>query len=155
MPSEAPYTAVESPPGPDPTTSRSKLVDGTLGAGSPTAAASWALLGLRSSLPCTITIGVSAGATPSWLSSASAPGSVSRSSQRDGIRLRAAKSRSLRVSDRKSTRLNSSHVEISYADFCLKKNIGGRCILHQQTPGPCAETLRRKAQRARGRTRGH
>src|SRR3954471_25099434 len=31
--------------------------------------------------------------------------------------------------DRKSTRLNSSHVEISYAVFCLKKkkhNIGGR-----------------------------
>src|SRR5690606_41051237 len=24
--------------------------------------------------------------------------------------------------DRKSTRLNSSHVKISYADFCLKKN---------------------------------
>src|SRR5438874_6599188 len=28
---------------------------------------------------------------------------------------------SLRVRDRKSTRLNSSHVEISYAVFCLKK----------------------------------
>src|SRR5690349_23722448 len=27
----------------------------------------------------------------------------------------------LRVVDRKSTRLNSSHVEISYAVFCLKK----------------------------------
>src|SRR5437660_5161852 len=27
-----------------------------------------------------------------------------------------------RVSDRKSTRLNSSHVAISYAVFCLKKN---------------------------------
>src|SRR5204862_8183891 len=27
----------------------------------------------------------------------------------------------LRVGDRKSTRLNSSHVEISYAVFCLKK----------------------------------
>src|SRR5690349_23767705 len=26
-----------------------------------------------------------------------------------------------RVADRKSTRLNSSHVEISYAVFCLKK----------------------------------
>src|SRR5690349_23165443 len=26
-----------------------------------------------------------------------------------------------RISDRKSTRLNSSHVEISYAVFCLKK----------------------------------
>src|SRR5207249_7624946 len=27
----------------------------------------------------------------------------------------------LRERDRKSTRLNSSHVSISYADFCLKK----------------------------------
>src|SRR5690554_7678315 len=27
------------------------------------------------------------------------------------------------ASDRKSTRLNSSHVRISYAVFCLKKNI--------------------------------
>src|SRR5690349_22030985 len=29
-----------------------------------------------------------------------------------------------RGEDRKSTRLNSSHVEISYAVFCLKKNRG-------------------------------
>src|SRR3712207_8365617 len=28
-----------------------------------------------------------------------------------------------RASDRKSTRLNSSHANISYAAFCLKKNI--------------------------------
>src|SRR5437868_8956806 len=28
--------------------------------------------------------------------------------------------------DRKSTRLNSSHVSISYAVFCLKKKINGR-----------------------------
>src|SRR5690349_23507421 len=32
----------------------------------------------------------------------------------DGLRMRS-------VEDRKSTRLNSSHVEISYAVFCLKK----------------------------------
>src|SRR5690349_23255385 len=31
--------------------------------------------------------------------------------------------------DRKSTRLNSSHVEISYAVFCLKKKIGCLKIL--------------------------
>src|SRR5207249_11720851 len=30
----------------------------------------------------------------------------------------------LTVEDRKSTRLNSSHVSISYAVFCLKKKIG-------------------------------
>src|SRR5438067_9968756 len=35
---------------------------------------------------------------------------------------RAAK-RSPKPSDRKSTRLNSSHVSISYAVFCLKKKI--------------------------------
>src|SRR5690349_24113010 len=29
----------------------------------------------------------------------------------------------VRVEDRKSTRLNSSHVEISYAVFCLKKKM--------------------------------
>src|SRR3989442_15512771 len=32
-----------------------------------------------------------------------------------------ARSRALRSTDRKSTRLNSSHVRISYAVFCLKK----------------------------------
>src|SRR3712207_8581824 len=34
-----------------------------------------------------------------------------------------------RIEDRKSTRLNSSHANISYAVFCLKKKIatGGRC----------------------------
>src|SRR5436305_11251102 len=31
------------------------------------------------------------------------------------------------VSDRKSTRLNSSHVRISYAVFCLKKKSRRRC----------------------------
>src|SRR5690349_23763876 len=32
-----------------------------------------------------------------------------------------------RSRDRKSTRLNSSHVEISYAVFCLKKKTGLSC----------------------------
>ncbi len=32
------------------------------------------------------------------------------------------------VADRKSTRLNSSHVVISYAVFCLKKKISCPCI---------------------------
>src|SRR5690349_22139872 len=36
--------------------------------------------------------------------------------------------------DRKSTRLNSSHVEISYAVFCLKKKTHGGSPVHQ-TPG--------------------
>src|SRR5690625_6415446 len=32
--------------------------------------------------------------------------------------------------DRKSTRLNSSHVAISYAVFCLKKNTAGRDLIY-------------------------
>src|SRR5438874_9242309 len=32
------------------------------------------------------------------------------------------------IRDRKSTRLNSSHVEISYAVFCLKKKIYGESL---------------------------
>src|SRR5690349_22534469 len=34
----------------------------------------------------------------------------------------------LAVKDRKSTRLNSSHVEISYAVFCLKKKTNGERV---------------------------
>src|SRR5256885_8382290 len=34
-----------------------------------------------------------------------------------------------RVRDRKSTRLNSSHLVISYAVFCLKKKKPTRCLL--------------------------
>src|SRR3712207_8955554 len=34
------------------------------------------------------------------------------------------------VQDRKSTRLNSSHANISYAVFCLKKNINGSISNH-------------------------
>src|SRR5690554_7674114 len=37
------------------------------------------------------------------------------------IGLRGQPNRELAASDRKSTRLNSSHVRISYAVFCLKK----------------------------------
>src|SRR5437660_2239216 len=37
--------------------------------------------------------------------------------------------------DRKSTRLNSSHVAISYAVFCLKKKIM-QCVAVSQTPDP-------------------
>src|SRR5438874_9985411 len=36
------------------------------------------------------------------------------------------------VEDRKSTRLNSSHVETSYAVFCLKKKKSTRAIIIQQ-----------------------
>src|SRR3989442_7632508 len=60
--------------------------------------------------------------------------------------------------DRKSTRLNSSHVRISYAVFCLKKNthqllLESRCILrdlgyHQPRRGMfCAPRVPRAARR--------
>src|SRR2546427_4126947 len=35
-----------------------------------------------------------------------------------------------RLEDRKSTRLNSSHSQISYAVFCLKKKKGRACSWH-------------------------
>src|SRR5256886_12917113 len=37
--------------------------------------------------------------------------------------------------DRKSTRLNSSHSQISYAVFCLKKKNGREVSTSQHTPG--------------------
>src|SRR5690242_21375468 len=36
--------------------------------------------------------------------------------------------------DRKSTRLNSSHMSISYAVFCLKKKIDGQQLAHPYPP---------------------
>src|SRR3989442_6100446 len=38
------------------------------------------------------------------------------------------------VGDRKSTRLNSSHVRISYAVFCLKKKKTNASQLYMQSP---------------------
>src|SRR5690606_42131026 len=44
-------------------------------------------------------------------------------------------SRRTRVLDRKSTRLNSSHVKISYAVFCLKKKKSSECQVQALTEG--------------------
>src|SRR5207302_4830485 len=41
----------------------------------------------------------------------------------------------LPIKDRKSTRLNSSHVKISYAVFCLKKHSRPSAIPHRRQPG--------------------
>src|ERR1039458_10621314 len=41
------------------------------------------------------------------------------------------------VGDRKSTRLNSSHLGISYAVFCLKK----KCTCHGNAPQPRAASV--------------
>src|SRR5437899_8678282 len=43
------------------------------------------------------------------------------------LRLTVPASLSVKQLDRKSTRLNSSHLGISYAVFCLKKKINERC----------------------------
>src|SRR3712207_8644820 len=43
---------------------------------------------------------------------------------RESCRERVVGLRELATEDRKSTRLNSSHANISYAVFCLKKKIG-------------------------------
>src|SRR3712207_7244039 len=49
------------------------------------------------------------------------PGTRRSAAARLGQRLRPQMSQRLRWEDRKSTRLNSSHANISYAVFCLKK----------------------------------
>src|SRR3712207_8412094 len=48
-----------------------------------------------------------------------------------------------KVLDRKSTRLNSSHANISYAVFCLKKKQTRRIIIPQTSSAPsrCPWTL--------------
>src|ERR1039457_6556076 len=65
--------------------------------------------------------------------------------------LREAKDKQLikiNVSDRKSTRLNSSHLVISYADFCLKKKT--KSAQGPRLPGYNDVTCLRPSVRARG-----
>src|SRR5256885_10521346 len=57
-----------------------------------------------------------------------------RGAMRDG-------STSTRTSDRKSTRLNSSHLEISYAVFCLKK----KQIINNRITGYAKMTVGRRS----------
>src|SRR5690349_22008577 len=57
----------------------------------------------------------------------SAPPTATRSNM---ARSSCATIRTRAASDRKSTRLNSSHVENSYAVFCLKKKNKLKLILH-------------------------
>src|SRR2546428_4151920 len=45
------------------------------------------------------------------------------------------------VRDRKSTRLNSSHDQISYAVFCLKKKKNSSNLLRSRTTPPHTNTL--------------
>src|SRR5436305_8725517 len=71
---------------------------------------------------------------------------VTRLPRRLGMPVRAQPFRRARHcwSDRKSTRLNSSHVRISYAVFCLKKKNHTQATGHQhrthQTTAPSSST---------------
>src|SRR5947209_16247389 len=47
--------------------------------------------------------------------------------------------------DRKSTRLNSSHANISYAVFCLKKKKKKNKQIHKKTENTTSDTNNRKA----------
>src|SRR2546430_13068394 len=57
-----------------------------------------------------------------------------------GTRLPAG-ARSLALADRKSTRLNSSHSQISYAVFCLKKKKNNRNRPIHTPPSPSTNLL--------------
>src|SRR5258707_10830584 len=46
----------------------------------------------------------------------------------------------LKVQDRKSTRLNSSHANISYAVFCLKKKTNSQQISRSRFSSSCTTT---------------
>src|SRR5699024_12067398 len=73
-----------------------------------------------SAVPEVVTTGT---ATCARLANPSARNAASRSSTRTCSRSKPCRSAACRAKarDRKSTRLNSSHVSISYAVFCLKK----------------------------------
>src|SRR5215471_7736350 len=63
--------------------------------------------------------------------------------------------RSIGVIDRKSTRLNSSHVEISYAVFCLKeKNASGLEVLLAVLQGGATAPVAGLPDAGRGRSVG-
>src|SRR5256886_10359230 len=49
----------------------------------------------------------------------------------------------IRKRDRKSTRLNSSHSQMSYAVFCLKKKIARECNKGRRAGSPEFRTMRR------------
>ena len=98
-PSDAPYTAAASPAGPAPTTTRSQTAVRRSGAGRPISAGQLGVARVAQHLVAARSRPASPpGAMPSSRSSASASASSSRSIQRCGSRLRAANSRSRRVS---------------------------------------------------------
>src|SRR5690554_7006418 len=67
--------------------------------------------------------------------------------------MRAARRRPRNQADRKSTRLNSNHVRISYAVFCLKKKKGrsGACTRERRQLGGALARVRRGGAAGAGR----
>src|SRR3712207_7816703 len=83
-------------------------------------------LALHDALPISLHLESLAVARRARARPAERPGDVRarEGAEGDAAALRAGRRRAhLRPADRKSTRLNSSHANISYAVFCLKKNI--------------------------------
>src|SRR2546430_210657 len=85
-----------------------------------------------------------------------APGPSARARCSSAIRLRIARSEPLERPDRKSTRLNSSHSQNSYAAFCLKKTrpppLGVAAGVWHPLPPGCLPDLH---DRGRGRVEAH
>src|SRR5437899_4308930 len=81
-------------------------------------------------------------ALPICVRSSSKPtgGRPPRSPSRKGTSSPRSSGRKAHDRDRKSTRLNSSHLGISYAVFCLKKKKGARQLLPRIQYSPTSKT---------------
>src|SRR2546430_6674414 len=77
------------------------------------------------------------------------------SSKNSGKSTNTASRRSKREKDRKSTRLNSSHSQISYAVFCLKKKKTSQKIISSQHNHPSHESARNNAHQHSRATTGN
>src|SRR2546430_6640334 len=74
--------------------------------------------------------------SPAHPSRSAAASSKSPCTRRTSLQPRARAFVGLRTRDRKSTRLNSSHSQISYAVFCLKKKKKGDIVRQISGRGP-------------------
>src|SRR5436190_8733028 len=80
---------------------------------------------------------------PTRRSSDLASASALRATGRPATRGSRSAARSSSSSDRKSTRLNSSHTVMSYAVFCLKKKMKVNSIDHVQPTSRLTDLVRR------------
>src|SRR3712207_8774565 len=73
--------------------------------------------------------------SPGWAAHATAAfAGVTSATSALGLWRAAMEGLALRYADRKSTRLNSSHANISYAVFCLKKKTPAPPVQHRHCP---------------------